>query len=94
MDPKRAIAFLAALLLVLALLSWLPRGSTTTPPSATAPTSNQTFNAATSRGNSVPDFDYLVANGIPRKIAQAAVMNPRIMDAVMAEIAERRQPPR
>jgi hypothetical protein len=90
MDPKRAFIFLAALALVLALLSWLPRGGTTTPPSATAPTSNQAFNATASRGKDVADFDYLVAHGIPRKIAQAAVMNPRIMDAVMAEIAERR----
>jgi hypothetical protein len=90
MDPKRAIIFLAVLVLILALLSWLPRGATTTPQSATAPTSNQPFNAAASRGKDAADFNYLVAHGIPRKIAQAAVKNPRIMDAVMAEIAERR----
>jgi hypothetical protein len=90
MDPKRACTFMAALVLVLALLSWLPRGETTTPPSGTAPTSNQAFYAKASRGKDVPGFDYLVANGIPPKIARAAVMNPRIMDAVMAEIAERR----
>jgi hypothetical protein len=90
MDPKRAFIFLAALVLVLALLSWLPRGVTTAPPSGTAPTSNQAFNATASRGKDVPDYDYLVENGIPGKIARAAVMNPRVMDAVMAEIAERR----
>jgi hypothetical protein len=87
LDPKRAFIFLVALVLVLALLSWLPRGVTTTPPSGTA---HQAFNATASRGKDVPDYDYLVENGIPGKIARAAVMNPRVMDAVMAEIAERR----
>jgi hypothetical protein len=39
MDPKRAIIFLAALVLVLALLSYSRNWvATTTPPSATAPT--------------------------------------------------------
>ena len=89
MESKRAIIVLAVLVLILALISWLPRGVTTTPPSATAPTP---FNAAASRGKDAPDFDYLVENGIPPKIARAAVMNPRIMDAVMAEIADRRRP--
>jgi hypothetical protein len=56
MDPKRATAFLAVLVLVLALLSWLPRG--TPPPQSAA----------------ARDFDYLVANGVPRKVARAAVM--------------------
>jgi hypothetical protein len=72
MDPKRAAAFLAVLVLVLAILSWLPRGTPTTPPSATE-----------------RDFDYLVANGVPRKVARAAVMDPKIMEAVRAELAER-----
>lgn len=72
MDPKRATAFLAVLVLVLAILSWLPRGTPAMPPSATE-----------------RDFDYLVANGVPRKVARAAVMDPKIMDAVKAEIAER-----
>lgn len=72
MDPKRAAVFLAVLVLVLAILSWLPRG-TPAPPSAEA-----------------RDFDYLVANGVPRKVARAAVMDPKIMEAVKAEIAERR----
>jgi hypothetical protein len=71
MDPKRAAAFLAVLVLVLAILSLLPRG-TPPPPSATE-----------------RDFDYLVAKGVPRKLARAAVMDPKIMDAVKAEIAER-----
>jgi len=71
MDPKRATVFLAVLVLVLALLSWLPRG--TPPPQSAA----------------ARDFDYLVANGVPRKVARAAVMDPKIMDAVKAEIAER-----
>ena len=35
------------------------------------------------------EFDYLVANGVPRKIARAAVMDPKMMDVVKAEIAER-----
>jgi hypothetical protein len=83
MDPKRAFIFLVALVLVLALLSWLPRG-------VTAPQSSQPLDAAASRGKD-PDFEYLIANGIPRKVARAAVMDPKIMDAVMAEIAERRR---
>jgi hypothetical protein len=61
------------LVLVLAILSWLPRG--TPPPQSAAER----------------DFDYLIANGIPRKVARAAVMDPKIMDAIKAEIAERRQ---
>ncbi len=36
------------------------------------------------------DFDYLIANGVPRKVARAASMDPKIMDAVKAEIAERK----
>jgi hypothetical protein len=73
MDPKRATVFLAVLVLVLALLSWLPRG---TPPPQSA---------------EARDFDYLIANGVPRKVARAPVMDPKIMDAVKAEIAERRR---
>jgi hypothetical protein len=71
MDPKRATVFLTLLVLVLAILSWLPRG-TPTPQSATA-----------------REFNFLVANGVPRKVARAALMDPKIMDAVKTEIAER-----
>jgi len=36
-------------------------------------------------------YKYLVSNGITPEAAEAAVLNPQVLDAVMREIAERKR---